>query len=671
MKRAAENPPPFERGSTPASLGAPAPVITGASVPANGSQPIDVKSRGCKEDVRGLAWPEMPDQPRYAVEFGQMQRLKRWVEAGNHPDSVRDRGTSLTARAIAFRRHDMLEYLLAQGASVELADDEGRRPLMRAVADANTGAAKILLAKNADVNARDAKGESALTIAVRHSRPKLVAILLQHGADTSVRVTPGVPVPFFSDASNWLKSGAPAIRGALLITKPVVPPLFLAVAVGKLPIVKMLLENGAAPMLVPEAGHTCAMAAAQYGRCDILQYLLKAGHGKVTEQDGMGRMPVYHALVAGRLDTVKYLVAQGASLDESPPNACAASFAAASGNVPTLRYVLEQRPGQINWVGIDADANANLVAVAAAKGWLEIIRELRDRGLEPAAVANPGCALVAAARCNYLPVVEFLVDSCKVPVDAPGILKTTALHEAASGGHVDIIQYLVRHGADHSLKDEEGRTAAELAQQAGKIEAANFLRGVADGPVGAQAFCRALEAPDLGGSGVAAAYQDIDNELTTTTTASTTTTTTSTAGTSAASLPGAPSPLAPAPWMAPGGDMGLEQANGPPDGGPVLQPRRGSSLRGHGEYSGRPAVNPLLPLARRPGDPGYADFPGAFAPPPPLSGPGMPNPVPGGYGPPGTGLRFAAGVTPLPAQPPENPASVVRIATNAPGAPRQ
>lgn len=50
----------------------------------------------------------------------------------------------------------------------------------------------------------------------------------------------------------------------------------------------------------------------------------------------------------------------------------------------------------------------------------------------------------------------------------------TALHEAASAGHVDVVAYLLKHGANSDL-EAEGRTPAMLAREKGHWEVVKLL----------------------------------------------------------------------------------------------------------------------------------------------------------------------------------------------------
>lgn len=53
---------------------------------------------------------------------------------------------------------------------------------------------------------------------------------------------------------------------------------------------------------------------------------------------------------------------------------------------------------------------------------------------------------------------------------------TTALCAAAARGHADCVAYLLDAGADPSLKEEQGRTALQLAQAGGHAAVARMLR---------------------------------------------------------------------------------------------------------------------------------------------------------------------------------------------------
>lgn len=70
-----------------------------------------------------------------------------------------------------------------------------------------------------------------------------------------------------------------------------------------------------------------------------------------------------------------------------------------------------------------------------------------------------------AARAGHLDIVRFLhSNGCNVNL-ATRSGHSTALHRAAAQGHIEIVRYLILNGADSSLKDSDGLTALQRAEQ--------------------------------------------------------------------------------------------------------------------------------------------------------------------------------------------------------------
>ncbi len=62
-----------------------------------------------------------------------------------------------------------------------------------------------------------------------------------------------------------------------------------------------------------------------------------------------------------------------------------------------------------------------------------------------------------------VPVAEVLIEA-GATVNAKCEYGTTALHMAASWGHLDMVKSLIEHGADLMAQDDEGRTPRQMAE---------------------------------------------------------------------------------------------------------------------------------------------------------------------------------------------------------------
>lgn len=73
-------------------------------------------------------------------------------------------------------------------------------------------------------------------------------------------------------------------------------------------------------------------------------------------------------------------------------------------------------------------------------------------------------------------VVEFLIHRGAVFNMCVGISGATALHQAVARDRKETVAVLLRHGADLTLKDNEGSTAYDEAVALGRAEIAEMLR---------------------------------------------------------------------------------------------------------------------------------------------------------------------------------------------------
>lgn len=117
--------------------------------------------------------------------------------------------------------------------------------------------------------------------------------------------------------------------------------------------------------------------------------------------------------------------------------------------------------------------------MAALKGNLDMVRALIA---VKADVNKPGWAPLHYACSNPEPesraVVALLLEN-HAYIDAESPNKTTPLMMAARYGHPDLVRLLLEEGADPSLRNQQGLTAADFARGAERADQATLIESFA------------------------------------------------------------------------------------------------------------------------------------------------------------------------------------------------
>ncbi|KAL8888434.1 MAG: hypothetical protein Q9192_006176 [Flavoplaca navasiana] len=131
-------------------------------------------------------------------------------------------------------------------------------------------------------------------------------------------------------------------------------------------------------------------------------------------------------------------------------------------------------------------ANANVLArppdgvsvldIASQKGHRDVVKLLLDRGaITQRQQFNNVSALHRAASNNNPAVVEALLQHNQALVHAKNVYGKTALHDAAERGFLEVVQLLIKHGADLRVKSNKKDTPLSFAASSGSIPCVQAL----------------------------------------------------------------------------------------------------------------------------------------------------------------------------------------------------
>jgi ankyrin repeat protein len=254
------------------------------------------------------------------------------------------------------------EALINAGADVGARSSGGFTPYLFAVRGGNIETTRVLLDAGSDVNETLPDGTSALVVAVINAHYELAAFLLARGADPNAdaqgwtalhqiawsrrpNTGPNLPGPVATGGLDSLDLARKLVRyGATVDSRETkepkdgyrnklnrigATPFLLASKAADVPLMRVLLENGADPGLANADGTTALMVAAGVGVwgpgespgtdeevLSAVKLTLDVGAGDVNDVDKNGDTALHGAIHrGGAAPLVRLLVDMGAKLD--------------------------------------------------------------------------------------------------------------------------------------------------------------------------------------------------------------------------------------------------------------------------------------------------------------------------------------------------------------------
>lgn len=418
--------------------------------------------------------------------------------------------------------------LLAAGAAADVRTTTGASPLMLAARSGSVETATRLVENGADVNAKEsAHGQTALMVAAGLNRAELVALLLARGADPKLASSVvdlnalTAPVDFDPVSGTIAAQAAPAaanrpqdVPGStrpyryneLIGSQGGLTALHFAARQGAAQAVTALVEGGVSVNLAsPGDRATPLLVALINGHLDIAAYLLERGADPNMVSDA-GVSPLYATLNVrwapiaaypqprahlqqGRsyLDMMRLLLDKGADPNQRlKRKVWYSSYNFDQSSVDEIGATPFWRAAY----AADIEAMKLLVA-AGADPEIRTMKPLSRRfggdpnavdrsGVPPVPVGGPNVTpLQAAAGVGYgfgfaanshhfaetgmLPAVKYLVEEIGADVNAVDGDGNTAVHHAAARGDTEMILYLVSKGAAVTRINRAGQSTVDMA----------------------------------------------------------------------------------------------------------------------------------------------------------------------------------------------------------------
>lgn len=356
--------------------------------------------------------------------------------------------------------------LLDKGANPNIADRSKATPLMVAARNNNIKLISQLLEKGAEVNVMDVQGKTPLIYGIEHNNPEMVDLLLQAGADPNLTKEEGftpLQQAIMEESTDFALISSLIANGADPHQTPYGKPnMYYALEQGRLDVVKILAENNLSVNELGEESDPPLILALESGNEELALYVLNHevnvnGHG----QSGMS--PIEIAVKNGMKRAVDRLIEKNAFVNVKTRDGFKPADIAVYKGYQDILESLLAAGGQLNsdysLIRSIIDGNQQIVEVLLQYG---ANTNVMNRQGEPAIwlAASRGQKQATRALIQY-----------ETPVNQPSKKDgTTPLAIAAKHGSDEIVQLLLRAGANTEIPDRNGMTALAHAVTQNRLD---------------------------------------------------------------------------------------------------------------------------------------------------------------------------------------------------------
>ncbi|XP_046550762.1 ankyrin repeat domain-containing protein 50-like [Haliotis rubra] len=228
----------------------------------------------------------------------------------------------------------------------------------------------------------------------------------------------------------------------------------LAAGGGHTKVMELLVGKGAKLSLVDSFGFNIIHSACHGGDLEMVKYVLSQTMLDINGGVQCGRTAMMLAAENGHKDVVELLVDTGADVslvDETGDNIL--HCACRGGDVEVVQYILSQNMVDINSLGHEKKTP---VMLAGQYGHKEVVEVLVKHGANLSLRDKVGDNILhLACFKGHVDVVKYIISLHRVYIDSRGFERKTPVMKAGEGGHKEVVEFLVNHGADLALRDSD------------------------------------------------------------------------------------------------------------------------------------------------------------------------------------------------------------------------
>jgi hypothetical protein len=411
------------------------------------------------------------EQPLYLALMDSAKPVD-WLFTSNTISARDGMGNGPLHYVAAWDMAPAVEYLVGRGAPLEARNSNGETALFEAVKADRVASAKALIDAGASLEARDGLGNTVLHASVQWNAPRAASLLLLRGMDPDARNFSG---------KTALHESARRGRAAmvqLLLDKKANPnardatgttPLIEAIRNSRPDIAARLLENGAKAQARTDDGTSPLIAAVELRAQEIIGLLVSKG-SSILEKNRQGNSPYSIALTQGKAALAGLIDKRNVNAVDEAGRSLLHLAIMGKADAAALDLLYE--------FGAEADTRDlngdSPLHEAIRSGFKEAVTGLLKHGADIFASNKDADSPVIIALRKGLDMLESLVQGDTVA--RRDILGNGMLHYAASFGTKEMIELLLKAGAEKGTRNLAGETPFDIAEKKGRKDIAALLR---------------------------------------------------------------------------------------------------------------------------------------------------------------------------------------------------
>ncbi|XP_046567997.1 ankyrin repeat and KH domain-containing protein mask-like [Haliotis rubra] len=412
---------------------------------------------------------------------GEYVEVLKYVLSQDTEDINSRANDNKTPVMVAGRRghRDVVELFVKRGANLSLTDRSRSNILHYACAGGHVEVTKYILSQNTvDINSRRNDNRTPVMIAGRWGHRDVVELLVDHRANLSLRDVHGYNILHLGSHGEYvevlkyvLSQDTEDINSRANDNKT---PVMVAGERGHRDVVELFVKRGANLSLTDRSRSNILHYACAGGHVEVTKYILSQNTVDINSRRNDNRTPVMIAGRWGHRDVVELLVDHRANLSLRDVHGYNILHLGSHGEyVEVLKYVLSQDTEDIN---SRANDNKTPVMVAGRRGHKDVVELFVKRGANLSLTdRSKSNILHYACAGGHVEVTKYILSQNTVDINSRRNDNRTPVMIAGRWGHRDVVELLVDHRANLSLRDVHGYNILHLGSHGEHVEVLKYV----------------------------------------------------------------------------------------------------------------------------------------------------------------------------------------------------